>query len=94
MQEQKLNSKQKDETQLPSSPNNSNTDVVRSPNGESNELETDISSKSPIEILRQLCQRDEQGFLILTPDIDIDAIVKSTGARGFTSPKIISQNEI
>ena len=28
MQEQKLNSEQKDETQLPSSPNNSNTPVV------------------------------------------------------------------
>jgi len=31
MLEQKPNSEQKDETQLPSSPNNSNTDVVRSP---------------------------------------------------------------
>jgi len=32
MLEQEPNSEQKDETQLPSSPNNSNTDVVRSPN--------------------------------------------------------------
>ena len=30
MQEQKLNSEQKDETQLPSSPNNSNTNVIGS----------------------------------------------------------------
>jgi len=41
-----------------------------------------------------MCQRDEDGFLILTPDIDIDAIVKSTGARGLNSPKKASQNEI
>ncbi len=32
MQEQKLNSEQKDETQLPSSPNNAKPNVVRSPN--------------------------------------------------------------
>ena len=31
MLEQKLNSEQKDETQLPSSPNNAKPDVVRSP---------------------------------------------------------------
>lgn len=52
------------------------------------------SDKSPIEILREKCQRDEDGFLILTPDIDIDAIIKSTGARGVTSPKKESQSEI
>ena len=51
------------------------------------------SDKSPIEILREKCQRDKDGFLILTPDIDVDAIVKSTGARGFTSPKKEFQNE-
>ena len=82
-----------DETRLPSSPTCGNTIVVRSPNFVSTEKE-DEEPKSPIEILRQMCQRDEDGFLILTPDIDIDAIVKSTGAIGFTSPKIESQNEI
>ena len=58
MQEQKLNSEQKDETQLPSSPNNSNTDVVRSPNVVSterelwNKIELELSEVSDFEIVK------------------------------------------
>lgn len=40
---------------------------------------TDIN---PIDILRKMCKRDEDGFLIITPDIDLNKIVECTGAKG------------
>ena len=53
MQEQKLNSKQKDETRLPSSPHNGNTNVVRSPNVVSTEKKSEYLNR-PTELFDEI----------------------------------------
>ena len=63
MLEQKLNSEQKDETQLPSSPNNAKPNVVRSPNVVSTEktvedIPSQIAAKAIVVLLNNLSLPD------------------------------------
>ena len=87
MQEQKLNSEQKDETQLPSSPNNAKPNVVRSPNF--------LSTEKTVEEVNE-GRKNEYGRLVLNEtgkvigveaaiiSEDKDLIVAKYGKDGMT----------
>ena len=51
-----------------------------------------MAENNPIDIIKSMCEIGEDGFPILSPDIDIYAIMKDAGYRSAFEPKNDLQN--